>query len=62
MTAGTIPTIRCDHLDDQGEQCDHEWSAPTPMPNHRALRAFLREQGWQRRRDGRDLCPDHTTA
>jgi len=58
MTAGVIPTIRCDH-DTDGEQCDVEWFAPVTMPHHRALRAFLRDQGWRRTRDGRDLCPDH---
>ena len=59
MSAGDIPTIRCDHHDPAGEQCDAERFAPVTMPHHRALRAFLRDQGWRRRRDGRDLCPDH---
>ncbi|MFD3333561.1 hypothetical protein ACFWV1_13075 [Streptomyces sp. NPDC058700] len=61
MSAGVIPTIRCDHIDAEGEQCDSERFAPVTMPHHRALRAFLRDQGWRRRRDGRDLCPDHAT-
>ncbi|MER5312722.1 hypothetical protein ABT034_33670 [Streptomyces sp. NPDC002773] len=65
MTAGVIPVIRCDRLNPDGEQCDRERGAPIYMPHHRALRAYLREQGWRRRRDGRallDLCPDHATA
>ncbi|MER7623896.1 hypothetical protein [Streptomyces sp. NPDC126503] len=62
MTAGVIPVIRCDYRDADGEQCDRERGAPVHMPHHRALRAFLREQGWRRRRDGRDLCPDHASA
>nr|MDT0519877.1 hypothetical protein [Streptomyces sp. DSM 41633] len=63
MTAGSILTIRCDYTDEtgvgDGDECDREWSAPVPMPHHRALRAWLRARGWRRLRDGRDLCPDH---
>ncbi|MFI5752439.1 hypothetical protein ACIBBE_42835 [Streptomyces sp. NPDC051644] len=58
MTAGVIHTIRCDQTID-GEQCNQEWYAPLPMANHRELRAHLRKRGWRRKRDGRDLCPDH---
>ncbi|MFD0269633.1 hypothetical protein ACFVGY_24155 [Streptomyces sp. NPDC127106] len=60
MTAGLIPTIRCDFTGETaGDECDQEWFAPLPMPHHRALRAWLRARGWRRLRDGRDLCPDH---
>ncbi|MFG2667621.1 hypothetical protein ACGFY6_25680 [Streptomyces sp. NPDC048387] len=60
MTAGIIPTIRCDFTGESpGDECDREWFAPLPMPHHRALRAWLRARGWRRLRDGRDLCPDH---
>ncbi|MEU2454780.1 hypothetical protein ABZ605_32415 [Streptomyces sp. NPDC012765] len=64
MTAGNIPTIRCDYTGETGAgdgdaECDREWFAPVPMPHHRALRAWLRARGWRRLRDGRDLCPNH---
>ncbi|MFE5718568.1 hypothetical protein [Streptomyces erythrochromogenes] len=64
MTAGIIPTIRCDYTgetgsDDGDAECDREWFAPVTMPHHRTLRAWLRARGWRRLRDGRDLCPDH---
>ncbi|WP_327260317.1 hypothetical protein OG444_01505 [Streptomyces sp. NBC_01232] len=47
MTAGNIPTIRCDYTGEtgSGDGCDREWFAPVPMPHHRALRAWLRECG-----------------
>ncbi|MER8236107.1 hypothetical protein [Streptomyces sp. NPDC094049] len=60
MTAGIIPTIRCDFIGDTRDKtCDQEWFAPVTMPHHRALRAWLRACGWRRLPDGRDLCPEH---
>ncbi|MEV7581645.1 hypothetical protein [Streptomyces erythrochromogenes] len=61
MTAGIIPTIKCDWTgpSNSNDDCDQEWFAPVTMPHHRALRAWLRARGWRRLRDGRDLCPDH---
>ncbi|MFI8769477.1 hypothetical protein ACIGN6_31860 [Streptomyces sp. NPDC053792] len=51
MTAGNIPTIRCDYTDDADDECDQEWHAPVSMPHHRALRAWLRAHGWRQLRD-----------
>ncbi|MCY0946318.1 hypothetical protein [Streptomyces antarcticus] len=59
MTAGNIPTISCDFTDEAATECDQEWFSPVSMPHHRALRAWLRERGWRRLRDGSDLCPGH---
>lgn len=48
MTAGVILLIRCDSQTTYDEQCDTEHSAPVPVPDHAALRAYLATQGWRR--------------
>lgn len=58
MTAETYHAIRCDQHTN-GERCGEEWGHPVRVANHRELRRHLKDRGWRRTRDGRDLCPDH---
>lgn len=59
MSLELIRTIRCDHRDSDGEQCDTAWGAPIEQPTAALLRAYLRGSGWRRTRVGYDLCPEH---
>lgn len=61
MSAEMTLSIRCDHQDSAGEQCGTEWGHPTRVDTHRELRRHLKDRGWRRTRDGRDLCPDHAS-
>ncbi|MEV7442943.1 hypothetical protein AB0O22_17620 [Streptomyces sp. NPDC091204] len=45
MTAGSIPTVSCDHTDETGSNCDQEWYAPVSMPHHRALPSLAARTG-----------------
>lgn len=62
MSAQTYLAVRCDHYDTTGERCMTEWHHPLWVPNHTALRRYLKKHGWRRTRTGLDLCPDHATG
>jgi hypothetical protein len=62
VSAEVTLTIRCDHDDARAGQCGTEWGHPVAVANHTELRRHLKERGWRRTRDGRDLCPRHAPA
>ncbi|MFF7824234.1 hypothetical protein ACFZCM_03325 [Streptomyces rochei] len=66
MSADAYLVIRCDETD--GTQIDGRCASEGTWPvrhdphTHRELRRLLKtHRGWRRTRDGRDICPDHTT-
>jgi len=61
VSAETYLAIRCDHRDEDEDRCGTEWGCPVRVDTHRELRRHLKESGWRRTRDGRDLCPEHAT-
>jgi hypothetical protein len=68
VTADAYLVLRCDAADDSDAGIDGDCVAEGTWPvrfephTHRELRRLLKvHRGWRRTRDGRDICPDHST-
>lgn len=60
MSTYAYRVLRCDADPYPGreQQCVAEQGAPLDDWSFHQLRKWLRDQGWHRTRDGRDICPN----